>query len=168
MTVQQSGQVTPGHLATWSTDGVIQDGGPILASQKVLAAFFNANFNTIADQPLILPPAITAFQLTGIIITNASVSLTTAVGGFYPAASKGGTPIVSAAQAYSALTNANLLMQATIALFGQTARFSSANLALSLAANGQNGLTVYLSLTTAQGASATADVYLVGMDLSPL
>ena len=165
--VQQSGNVTPGHLAVWTTGGVIQDGGSFLASQKVLAAFFNANFNTIADQPLILPSAITAFQLTGIIVTNASVSLTTAAGGFYPAASKGGTAIVSSAQVYSALTSANLLMQPTLSSFAQSARFSSANLGLSLVANGQNGLTVYLSLTTAQGSSATADVYLVGIDLSP-
>jgi hypothetical protein len=165
--VQQSGSVTPGHYATWTTAGVIQDGGSLLAAQKVLAAMFSANFNDTFDQPLILPPAITVFQLTGIIVTNASISLTTAQGGFYSAANKGGSAIVSSAQAYSALTGPDLLMQPTLTSFAQTARLSANNLPLLQNANGQYGLTVYLSLTTGQGFPATADVYLIGIDLTP-
>lgn len=164
VSVQQTGNVTPGHLATWATTGVIQDGGAIAAAARVLATQFGANFNTIADQPLLINPAITAFQLTSIIITNASVSLTTAVGGFYPAASKGGTPIVSASQAYSSLTSKDLLLAATITTYGQTTRFSADNLSVFA---GTSSLAIYLSLTPPQGAPATADVYLIGMDLSP-
>lgn len=159
--ILQSGNVTPGHSATWVTDGVLQDGGGVPAAQRVLASLRGANFNITTDQPILIPINFTAFQLTGIVITNASVSLTTAVGGFYPAALKGGTPIVSAAQAYSALTTPAGLLQATLASFGQNTRFSSANLGL------VNGfLAIWLSLTTAQGAAATADVYLQGVDLT--
>jgi hypothetical protein len=163
--VLQGGNVTPGHVATWATDGVIQDGGPLAASQKVLASIRGANFNTTTDQALLIPPAITAFQLTGIVVTNASISLTTAAGGFYPAVAKGGTPIVANTQVYSALSSSDKLLQATLASFGSTTRFSASNLGYSLVL-GYNYLTIYLSLTTAQGAIATADVYAVGIDLS--
>lgn len=167
MTVQQSGQVTHGHFASWVTDGVIQDGGPVTAAQKVLAAFFNANFNTTSDQPLLVNPAITAFQLTGIVVTNASISLSAAVGGFYTAAAKGGSQIVANTQVYSSLTTANLLLQATLTAFANTARFSSNNLSLLPNINNLQSLAVYLALTTPQSAPATADVYLIGMDLTP-
>jgi hypothetical protein len=167
--VLQNGYVTPGHYATWVTDGVLQDGGPVPASYAVLGSIFGANFGTTADQPILIPPAITAFQLTGIIVTNASTSLTQAEGGFYPAASKGGTAIVASSQVYSALTSPNLLMQPTISAFGQAARFSSANLPQLLNSNGQYCLAIYLSLSTAQSTlgTVTADVYLLGVDLSP-
>lgn len=165
--VQQSGIITPGHLVTWTTDGVVQDGGALNASQKVLSAFFDADFNSVGDQPLLLSPSITAFQLTGIIVTNASVSLNAAVGGFYTAASKGGSQIVANSQAYSALTTPNVLVQPSLTAFAQAARFSANNLALLQNANGLFGLAVYLSLTTPQGVAATADVYLLGIDLTP-
>lgn len=161
--ILQSGSVTPSHPAIWVTDGVIADGGPILAAQKVLASLRAVDFNSTADQPLIVPPAITAFSLTGIIVTNASRSFTTAVGGFYPAASKAGTPIVAASQVYSALTISAGLLNVTLAAFGSGTRFSIANLTNPFG----TGLAIYLALTTAQGQSpATADVYLVGMDLT--
>jgi hypothetical protein len=159
--VLQSGLVTPGHIAIFATSGVIQDGGGTPAAQRVLASVRGANFNTTNDQPIAIPQQIAAFQLTGIIITNASISLTTAVGGFYPVASKGGTPIVSAAQAYSALTSSAKLLQATLASFGSTTRFSAANLG-SIA----GFLDIWFSLTTPQGAPAMADIYLVGIDLT--
>jgi hypothetical protein len=161
LSVQQSGLITAGHIAQWAANGVIQDGGAAPAAQRVLAAMSGANFNSTADQPIAIPQRITAFQLTSIIITHASISLTTAVGGFYPAASKGGTPIVAASQAYSALTTSDKLMTATLASFGSTTRFSSSNL-------GSIGgfLQIWLALTTPQGAVASADVYLVGIDLS--
>ena len=159
--VQQSGAITPGHVAQWVATGVVKDGGALPAGEKVLASIRGANFNTTGDQPLVIPQNITAFMITRIVITNASVSLTTAAGGFYPQTSKVGTPIVSSAQVYSALTTGASLMQATLASFGSGTRFSSANLGL------LNGLLVlWLSLTTAQGAAATADVYVIGVDLT--
>lgn len=157
-TVLQSGNVTNGHLAKWLTSGVIGDAGPQVAGQRVIASLFDANFNSTADQPIIIPPAITAFQLTGIIVTNTPVSLSAAAGGFYPRAAKAGSAIVAAGQTYAALTGLNLLLQATLTAFAQAARFSSALLPDSA---------IYLSLTTAQGQAAPADVYLIGIDLSP-
>lgn len=166
--ILQSGNVTPGHLATWATSGVVQDGGPILASQKVLATFFSANFNlSSSDQALLLPYSITAFMLTGIVITNASISLTTAEGGFYTAANQGGSTIVAATQVYSTLTSANLLMSATLTAFASSARFSSANLPTTLGPYNHNVLEIFFNLSTGQGAPATADIYVIGIDLSP-
>jgi len=161
LSVQQSGSITAGHIAQWAATGVIQDGGAAPAAQRVLAAMSGANFNTTNDQPIAIPQRISAFQLTSIVITHASISLTTAVGGFYPAAAKAGTPIVAASQAYSTLTTSDKLLQATLASFGSTTRFSSSTL-------GSIGgfLQIWLSLTTAQGALASADVYICGIDLS--
>lgn len=161
MSVQQSGVITSGHVCTWAATGVIQDGGAQPASEKVLASLRGANFNTTNDQPIAIPLNFVAFMLTRIIITNASISLTTAAGGFYPAASKGGTPIVAANQAYSALTTSAGLLQATLASFGSTTRFSASNLG---AIGGL--LDIWFSLTTAQGALASADIYLCGIDLT--
>lgn len=160
-TTVQSGNVTPFHVAQWLADGVIGDGGPITPGQNVIASLRGANFNTTNDQPIIIPQRFVAFRLNSIIVTNATVSLTTAAGGLYPAASKGGTPIVAAAQVYSALTTAASLMTATLASFGSNTRFSAGNLG---AINGL--LAIWLSLTAGQGVAATADVYLIGTDLS--
>lgn len=151
--VIQSGLVTNGHIAQWAANGVIADGGAVPTGRLIVSGR-SLNFNTTADQPIVFPQYITAFRLANIIVTNASISLTSAVGGFYPAASKGGTPIVSAAQAYSALTAPASLMTATLASFGSSTRFSSANL-------GTIGglLAIWFSLTMAQGSAATGDIY---------
>ena len=155
MGVEQSGSVTPGHLVRWVTDNVVADGG---VAQKVIASLFGANFNDTSDQPILIPPTITAFQLTGILVTNASLSLTTAAGGFYPQPSKAGTAIVAAGQVYSSLTDANHLLGCTLAGAVATTRYSVNNL--------PNGY-IYFSLTTPQGANATADIFILGTDLSP-
>lgn len=157
MGVQQSGRVTPGHAVIWTTDNVIRDGGVLPSAQRVLASFPNADFNDTGDQPIILPPAINAFQLTGIIITNTTLSLSAAVGGFYPEADKEGTPLVADTQVYSTLTTAEKLMQATLASFGSGTRFSRSNLP---------DWAIYFALTTPQGAAANADIYLIGIDLT--
>ncbi len=159
--VQQSGSITPGHLAVWVAPGVIADGGVVQSSNTILASLLSADMNSILDQPIQIPQNITAFQITGIVITNASLSLTTAVGGFYPTTSKGGTAIVANTQVYSSLTTAAKLLAATLAAGAATTRYTSGNV------DNINGyLTIYLSLTTAQGVAATADIYLLGNDLS--
>lgn len=159
--VEQSGTVTPGHLAIWTTDNVIKDGGSVQSANTILAHLLSADFNSILDQPLQLPITITAFQLTGIVITNASLNLTTAVGGFYPTTAKGGTAIVASTQVYSSLTTAAKLLSATLAAAAAATRYSSANMDVI-----DGYLTMYLSLTTAQGVAATADVYVMGNNLS--
>lgn len=160
--VQQSGSITPGHLAVWTTIGAIQDGGVVQSSNTILARLLSADFNSILDQPLQIPKVITAFQITGIIITNASLSLTTAAGGFYPTTAKGGTAIVANSQVYSSLSAATKLLSATLVSgVASATRYSSAN-----CDNVDGYLTIYLSLTTAQGVSATADVFVLGNNLS--
>jgi hypothetical protein len=160
-TVQQSGNITPFHLAQFLSAGVIGDAGPMPGGPGVIASLRGANFNTTNDQLITIPQNFVAFQLTGIVITSATISLTTAVGGFYPQAAKAGTPIVSAGQAYSALTTSAGLLQATLAAFGSGTRFSASNL-------GAIGgfLNIWFSLTTGQGAAAQADIYLIGQNLS--
>ena len=154
--VLQTGNVTPGHIALWSANGVLADGSALGASQKVLARA-SCDFNSTADQPLLLPSYITAFMLTNIIVTNAPLSLTTAVGGFYPAVSKGGTAIVAAGQVYSTLIVASKLLSCTLTGTVATTRYSRANL---------TDWAIYLSLTTPQGSATMADCYVLGIDLS--
>ncbi len=123
-----------------------------LEDTRLIGKLIGANMNVTTDQ------AITIRDLTDypsdsyiveyIVITNASISLTTAAGGFYTAASKGGSAIVAAAQAYSALTGATKFIKATLAGTALTDVLT--------------GATLYLSLTTGQGAAATADVYVFG------
>lgn len=155
-TVQQSGNVTPGHGTKWITDGVVGDAGANPYSQRVLASFLNVDFNTVTDQGITLPSTLNYFQLTGIIVTNVSVSLNTATGGFYTDVFKGGSQIVAAAQVYSALTTDLLLMQPTLTAYALAQRFSRTQL--------PNWM-IYLSLSIAQGSPATADVYLLGVEL---
>jgi hypothetical protein len=109
-----------------------------------VAAAKSADFNVTTDQPIAinLPSGASAYHITRIIVTNASVSMTTAAGGVYTAASKGGTAIVAAAQVYSALTtNAKILV---LTLANSDRRTES---------------TLYFSLTTGHGSAATADIY---------
>jgi hypothetical protein len=114
----------------------------------VLFSLIGANMNVTTDQILTSHiPVGQRYYITRVLITNASISLTTAVGGFYSAASKGGTTLVASSQAYSQLTGANLALGATLAT-GAT--------------NNTFAVTPYFSLSTAQGAAATADIYVSG------
>jgi hypothetical protein len=106
-----------------------------------------ANMNSTADQAIPISFPSVNYEIEGIQISAASVSLTTAAGGFYPAASKGGTAIVASSQAYSTLT---------------AAAVNSAGSVMSATLNNATALynlrTIYFSLTTAQGAAATANI----------
>lgn len=118
--------------------------------EQVLFKLIGANMNVTTDQPFSLiggslPPN---FFLTRIRAVNASLSLTTAAGGVYDTASKGGTPLVAAAQAYAALTAATIGLDLTLAAYGNGFR---------------TGLPPILSLTTGQGAAATCDFYALGI-----
>jgi hypothetical protein len=106
--------------------------------------------NSTDDQQITIFSAPAKFIVRRIVATNASVDLTTAVGGIYPAVSKGGTAVVANSQVFSGLTAATKFVDLTIAS-GYT--------------SGGDILTVknlFLSLTTPQGAAATADVYVYG------
>lgn len=153
MGVQQSGNVTPGHLATWITPGVVGDGGAPFGNPVVLASLLSADFDSISDQAIALPATVNYFQLTGIVVAAPSTSLTTAAGGFYPQISKGGSALVASGQVYTALTSSGLLMNATLTAYAQAQFFSRTQLP---------DWALYFSLTTAQGATALANIYAIG------
>jgi hypothetical protein len=119
---------------------------------RVLCSIRAANFNVTTDQACAIPASVTAWVPTSIIVTNCSGTFTLAVGGVYPAISKGGTALVAAAQAYTALTGATVVLGLT--------------LAANIATTRQTVNTIYLSLTTGAGSAATCDFYVVGNDLT--
>lgn len=116
---------------------------------RVLWTLTGANMNATTDQAFTKVGTFTSFMLEAIIATNASTSLTTAVGGIYPATAKGGTAIVANTQVYSALVAPADQVPLTIA--DTDIRSNAAT---------------YLSLTTPQGAPATADLYIIGIALT--
>jgi hypothetical protein len=118
---------------------------------RVLFTLKTANMNSTSDQFFASDGNVTKYIVTFIYCTNASISLTTAAGGLWTAASQGGNNLVGAGQAYSQLTT------------------STGLLALTLATGATQNLQVaqpILHLATPQGATATADFYCVGVDLS--
>ena len=125
-----------------TTGGVLATGTEVLLGSKV-----GANMNVTTDQLIPITRIGTKkYLITRIVVTNASISLTTAAGGVYQAASKAGTAIVAAAQAYSALSATTTALNLTLAI---NRTYTLDNL--------------YFSLTTAQGAAATADIYVYGV-----
>lgn len=97
-----------------------------------------ANMALTSDQQIPLF-ATKTFRITKITSTNASISLTTAAGGIYPAVSKAGTAVVAAGQTYSAQTTPGFANDLTIATTPGETYYPTST-------------TLYLSLTTGQGA----------------
>lgn len=119
-----------------------------LSTEVMIAKLIGANFNVTTDQlfSACWPLTSVKWGISKVLVTNCSASITTAVGGIYSAASKGGTPIVAAAQAYTG-TGVNSLQSLTIAAAGAASVWA---------------IDPYLSLTTPEGSAATADVYIIG------
>lgn len=115
----------------------------------LLAKYRGVDFNKTTDTTLRIPSQLNRYQITHVVVVGASIPLTTAAGGMYTAASKTGSQIVASSQVYSALTGSAKVLNIA----------SGVTDALT-----QNAL--YFSLTTAQGATATADIYIFGYDLS--
>ena len=105
---------------------------PSQGHRVLLGAIKSANFNDTSDQSIPIPYG--RYIIRQIVVDNASISLTTAAGGLYTAVSKGGTTVVAAGQAYSALTAATKFIDLTLAS-GVTTDVTTA-------------ATIYLSLTT--------------------
>lgn len=118
-----------------------------ITPNKVLGKLIGANMNDTTDNvvPISLDQG-TKFFVEKIVVMNASVNLTTAAGGVYTAASKGGSAVVANTQVYSALTGATKMVSLTLAITDTVWTVSN----------------LYLSLTTAQGVAATADIYVMG------
>lgn len=113
-------------------------------SQAVLGLLRSANMNSTADQAI--PIAASKYVVRRIVVTNTSLSLTLAVGGVYTGAGKTGTTVVANTQLFSALSGATKVLDATVIALTDVLTASS----------------LFLSLTTAQGSAATADIYVIG------
>ena len=117
--------------------------------EQLIGTKLSANMNVTTDQAIpITRIGSQKYLITKIVVTNASISLTTAAGGVYQTTSKGGTAIVANSQAYSALSASTTALNLTLAI-NRTYTLDN----------------IYFSLTTAQGAAATADIYVFGIVL---
>jgi NADPH:quinone reductase-like Zn-dependent oxidoreductase len=108
--VLQSGSVTPGHVATWTTDGVIEDGGVAVPNLYALyvTTITAVNFNQINfdNQILInLPAGYTRWRCDRVLISGASGSISTATAGLFTATGAGGTQIVSSGSAITVVSS---------------------------------------------------------------
>jgi hypothetical protein len=119
----------------------------------VAGKLIGANWNITTDQPIALTGT-SLFVPFMAYCRNASIAMTTALGAFYPSAGKTGTPFFSTAALNNATFAPNVQMLGSLA---QTYRFP---------VEIQNNGTIYFSLTTAQGAPATADIWVYGLDLT--
>lgn len=114
---------------------------------KLSGVNFNAANGTDTSFPVYLPTGVSQYQLFGVAINNASHTLTTATVGLFTAAGATGTALITAATSV------------TVA----TATVGGANSAQFIAGVGTvntNATTLYFNLTNAEGAAATADVYI--------
>ena len=81
----------------------------------LLGELIGANMNSTGDQQIVIFSAPAKYIIRRIVATNASISLTTAVGGIYTAVSKGGTAVVANSQAYSTLSASTKFLDLTLA-----------------------------------------------------
>lgn len=126
--------------------------GGILPRYGLLGSLIGADMNSTGDQVITIESGVTKYIIRRIVVTNASISLTTAAGGIYTNAAKAGTVVVAAAQVYSALTAA--------------AKFKDLTLEAIVGTDILTATMIYLSLTTGQGAPATASVFVFGENVT--
>lgn len=119
------------------------------APATVLKKLTGANLNTTADQAITGLPA--KYVLMGIYATNCSGSATTAVGGIYTAASKGGSQVIYNGQSFAALTGSTVLLPMSFAAGAMEVAYTAE--------------TLYFSLTTPQGSAMTCDIHVIGVSL---
>jgi hypothetical protein len=114
---------------------------------RLIASAQGVNLNAVADT---IAPILVAGNVSvqSIIVANASISLTTAQLAVYTGAAATGTAVKSA----YALSGNNSTTAVVV-----TAATSTNSIA---------GSPLYIRCTTAQGAAATADVFIYGYDLS--
>lgn len=136
--VLQTGQVTPGHLASFATDGVIQDSGVTFTNTygmfqlTILQVNFNST-NTDNPIPINLPVGFTRYRIHQIILSGATASLSTATCGVFTAQGAGGLGVVETGTAITVTqtagdTNNNMqsftiVNQNTLALIDTTLFF---------------------------------------------
>lgn len=120
-----------------------------VAGPTLIGRLIGANMNATTDQPIpMFLAAGTSYTPIALITRNCSVSLTTVQGGVYSAASKSGLVIGATTTPFTGCTGTGLTSNVFPTVTTQAAAV--------------NPSTAFLSLTTAQGAAATADIYLYG------
>ena len=124
-----------------------------VSAARLLFYKTGVNFNSTADQQLTKNGTFTSWRVALCKIENASKDITTAAGGIYSAASKGGYALVANTQTYTT----------SGAVFGANV---GVNMTFTNSAHGLHTVTPYFSLTTAHGSAATADLYLYGYVVS--
>jgi|SRR6266700_2000219 len=151
------GSTAPSSMSSYQGVTQIQSDGSVFILPGQATGFtqcgslLGANMNITTDQPITIIPPGPLWQINAIAVTNPSTSLTTAAGGVYTAAAKGGTAMVAAAQVYSGLTTnaantAGNFLLLTMVAANATIAFNAAQ------------TTLFFNLTTAQGGAATADI----------
>lgn len=120
--------------------------GQLIRGEVILGRLMAADMNSTSDQAIAIGSK--NYRITRIMVTDATGSLSTAAGGVYTAAAKGGTAVVAAGQAYSALTTSAKILDLTLAVTDR-----------------RTDETLYLSLSTPQGSAMTAAVYVCGIAL---
>jgi hypothetical protein len=148
----QSGTVTPGHLTSWVTDGVIGDAGIAIAAtygvfnSTVLGTNFNSS-NTDFPLPIQLPVGFTRYRLHDILISGATASLTGCTCGVFTQASGLGQAVVTSGTAVTVSSTAA----------------DTANNMQMLTLNNQNTIawsdtTLYFRVQNSQGSPAFANI----------
>ncbi len=115
---------------------------------RLIASAQSVNLNAVADTVANILNASGSVSVASIIVTNASVDLTTAQLAVYTGPAASGTAIKTA----YALTGNSTSAKAVVTAATSTDLVSGGKL--------------YLRCTTAQGAAATADIFVYGYDLS--
>jgi len=111
----------------------------------LLGQVTGANFNQVADVQIPLIDTPTKFRVRAVCLTNASTNPTTARFGIFSGTAGSGTTIVNASTTPS-LATAATLQDLTVT---ETTSITGTG-------------SIYLNLTTAQGAAATVDIYVYG------
>ena len=124
----------------------------------IIGLLRGANWGITTDQTIpILPmtpgglgylPSATKYRVTAVWVENCTGALSSAAGGVYDAASKGGNALVAAGQTWATCTSATTMQTATLGA------------ALSVKETAQN---LFLSLTTGNGTTQTGDIFIEGI-----
>ncbi len=124
---------------------------PALEQQGIIGYLKSANMNSTADQAIdILPGARgQTYIIESVTVVNGSIALTTASGAIYTATAKGGSSVISTGAVFNSINPGTQDYQRLATTTATT------NIKQTLA-------TLYLSLTTPQGAAATADIIIWG------
>lgn len=153
--IQQPGGVA--HTAYSTSGGTVSLVNMLseafMGRQQVLGSYQGVNLNSATtDHAIPMPAGVKQYMVTDCILTNVTVSLTSATGGLFTSTGGGGTAL-AANQALSALTGtATQALKMTMAAAAGNTRLTAG--------------TLQWRTGTAQGVAATGDVYVLGIDLS--